>query len=451
MSEYRAAKNAATGSKVDSNANVDRKNIATLANEVPKQDLIGINRLEMCDMLTKLFGAEWADQYLSDLDNHIIYRHDETALVGTPYCVSMTMYPFLFNGLSAVGGTSDAPKHLHSFCGAFINLVFAVAAQFAGAVSTPEFLAYMDYFIRKDYGDDYYLRVGEIVDMSNRRRTLEQVIENCFDQVVYSINQPAAARGNQAVFWNIAYFDKPYFNGMFENFVFPDGTSMQWQSVSWLQKKFMKWFNAERLKKPLTFPVETMNLLAKDGDYVDQDYAHFTAEMLSEGHSFFVYQSDSVDSLASCCRLRNEMQDNTFSYTLGAGGVSTGSKAVITMNINRIVQIARYINEDVSTLVTAVTERIHKYLIAIEHIIRRNYEQSMLPVYDGGFIALEKQYLTVGVNGFIEGAEVLGINVSPFNNEYEEYCNRILQPIYELNKRDRTKQIMFNTEFVPNH
>ena len=266
-------------------------------------------------------------------------------------CVSITMYPFLINGLSEIGGKSNAPTNLESFCGSFINLVFAVAAQFAGAVSTPEFLMYMDYFIRKDYGENYIEHLNDYVTAPFvlRQRTLQQLIEDRFQQVVYSINQPAAARDYQSVFWNIAYFDKPYFDGMFKEFVFPDGSEPNWNTTNWLQKTFMKWFNAERTKKDITFPVETVNLLDDNEKYVDDEWSDFVAEMYSEGHSFFTYRSNSVDSLSSCCRLRNQVQENTFSFTLGAGGVATGSKGVITTNINRLVQNAvakgRYISD----------------------------------------------------------------------------------------------------------
>lgn len=299
---YSGAKNAASGSEVDANANVEQKNIATMEAEMYKKEAIAINRLAMQQRLTELYDKETADRYISDLEQHIAYRHDETAIVGKPYCASITMYPFLLHGNTGLGGTSKAPKHLKSFCGAFINLVFAVAAQLAGACSTPEFLSYFDYFARKEFGDDYFLHSDRIVETTTRNRTVDDVIVDYFEQVVYSINQPAAARGMQSVFWNIAYFDKPYFEGMFENFFFPDGSKMHWDSVNWLQKRFMNWFNQERSREVLTFPVETVNLLDNGTDYVDQEWADFVAEMWARGHSFFVYRSDSVDSLSSCCR-----------------------------------------------------------------------------------------------------------------------------------------------------
>ena len=430
---------------------MERKNIATLETELFKEDAVALNRLAMYRKLSELYGVDLAEEYLRQLEKHEIYRHDETAVVGKPYCASVTLYPFLLHGNTSIGGTSDAPKNLASFTGAFVNLVFALASQFCGAVSTPEWLSYMDYFIRKEYGDDYYLHADKNIDLSNRSRTIDKVITDAFEQVVYSLNQPAAARGNQSVFWNIAYFDRPYFEGMFENFVFPDGTSMQWASVNWLQKRFMRWFNEERRRKLLTFPVETMNLLDDGHDYVDSEWKDFVAEMWSKGHSFFVYRSNSVDSLASCCRLRNELQDNTFSYTLGAGGVSTGSKCVISINVNRLVQDAVWDTplRDIMDRMEIQIEKIHKYLIAFNEILKERLAAGLLPVYDAGYIALDKQYLTIGVNGLVEGAEALNISVEADNPEYIAYVDAVLSPIYAANRAARTSELMFNTEMVP--
>ena len=446
INRYKKAINASSGSEVDANANVESKNITTMQGELPKKEIIGTNRLLMINKITEMYGSDLADEYIRQLESHEIYKHDETSIL--PYCVSITMYPYLFEGLKSIGGQSDAPKHLDSFCGSFINLVFAIASQFAGAVSTPEFLTYFDYFARKEYGDDYYLHPDKIVKLGNNPETIDNIITDKFGQVVYSLNQPAAARNYQSVFWNIAYFDKNYFDGIFGEFLFPDETEPKWESVSWLQKRFMKWFNQERLKVPLTFPVETMNLLDDGKDYVDKEWFDFTCEMYAEGHSFFTYRSDSVDSLASCCRLRNELQDNTFSFTLGAGGVSTGSKGVITVNVNRLVQNATRDNIDISVAVKEQVNKIHCYLTAFNEIMKDNFNSRLLPVYDSGYISLEKQFLTIGINGFVEGAEFLGIDITP-NEKYFEYGEKILKPIYEANKAARTEELMFNTEFVP--
>ena len=430
---------------------MERKNIATLETELFKEDAVALNRLAMYRKLSELYGVDLAEEYLRQLEEHEIYRHDETAVIGKPYCASVTLYPFLLHGNTSIGGTSDAPKNLAAFTGAFVNLVFTLASQFCGAVSMPEWLSYMDYFIRKEYGDDYYLHADKTIDLSSRGRSIDKVITDAFEQVVYSLNQPAAARGNQSVFWNIAYFDRPYFEGMFENFVFPDGTAMQWASVNWLQKRFMCWFSEERRRKLLTFPVETVNLLDDGHDYVDSEWKDFVAEMWAKGHSFFVYRSDSVDSLSSCCRLRNELQDNTFSYTLGAGGVSTGSKCVISINVNRLVQDAVWDTplRDVMDRMEIQIEKIHKYLLAFNEILKERLAAGLLPVYDAGYIALDKQYLTIGVNGLVEGAEALNIPIEADNPEYIAYVDAVLSPIYAANRAARTRELMFNTEMVP--
>ena len=449
IERYKNADNAADGSERDANANVENKNITTMEGELFKGDFIGVNRLAMWQKIKELYDEGLAEEYLRQLEEHEIYRHDETAL--KPYCVSITMYPFLFGGITSIGGLSDAPTNIHSYTGGIINLVFAIASQFAGAVSTPEFLPYFDYFLRKEYGDDYYLRADEVVDLSLKKRTIRKVVEDLFQQAVYSLNQPAAARNFQSVFWNIAYYDEPYFKGLFQDFIFPDGTRMIWESTSWLQETFMNWFNEERKKKILTFPVESISLLHNGKEFMDPYWKEKTAEMWAKGHSFFCYTSDSVDSLSSCCRLRNEMQENTFSFTLGAGGVSTGSKCVMTMNVNRLVQNATRDNIPIEEAVAAQTEKLHKYLLAFNAILKENLVKHMLPIYEAGFISLDKQYLTIGINGFVEGAEFLGIEIAPDNPEYISYGEKILKPIYLLNKRDKDPQngIMFNTEFVP--
>lgn len=443
IKDYAKAKNAATGSKYDANANVTEKNIVTLNGELFKGDVIKVNRAILTDKIRELYGEELAKEYIRMLEQHLLYKHDETSIM--PYCVAITMYPFLLEGLQPIGGLSARPKNLDSFCGMFVNLVFAISSQFAGAVATGEFLMYFDYFARKEWGDDYWKRPEEMVD---KHRNIDKTIEQKFQQIVYSINQPAAARNFQSVFWNISYFDKNYFEGIFGEFYFPDGTQPQWESLSWLQKKFAKWFNEERTKCILTFPVETMALLTNGEDVVDEEYADFTAEMYSKGHSFFTYMSDSPDSLSSCCRLRNEVTDNQFSYSLGAGGIATGSKSVMTLNINRLVQDAVNNGYDMIEYLRENVKKVHKFQTAYNELLKDYLKDGLLTVYTAGFIDMKKQYLTIGVNGVIEAAEFLGIPVND-NPTYREFMQSILKTISDENRKARTKELMFNTEFVP--
>ena len=426
ITEYKKAKNAADGSKMDANANVTQKNIATMEQELMKDFFVQINRAKVSQKIVELFGQAMADEYLRQIEAHEIYVHDETSL--KPYCVSVTMYPFLREGLTKLGGESQAPKHLASFCGSFINFVFAVSSQFAGAVATVEFLTYFDYFARKDFGENYL-------------ETHRLEVENHLQQVVYSINQPAAARGYQSVFWNISVYDHFYFEAMFGNFVFPDFERPNWITTAKLQRFFMKWFNQERTKAILTFPVVTAAMLTENGKCKDSEFADQMAEELSQGNAFFIYQSDNPDSLASCCRLRNEIADHTFSYSLGAGGVATGSINVITLNMNRLVQDGRDLRAEVS--------KIHQYQVAYRKLMEEYLVAGMLPVYDAGFISLDKQFLTIGINGMAEAAESQGLTVG-YNPDYMVFVQSRLKVIFEANQQ-ASKQygVKFNTEFVP--
>lgn len=444
--DYCDSCNPATGSKYDANANVENKNIATLIGELPKQGFIRLNRRLLCDRIKEMYGKELADRYLYLLEHHYIYKNDETSLAN--YCASITMYPWLLNGTTSIGGNSTAPTNLKSFCGGFVNMVFIVSSMLSGACATPEFLMYLSYFLAKEYGADFYERADEVVDLSLKHRTLDKVITDCFEQIVYSINQPTGARNFQAVFWNISYYDKYYFESIFGDFFFPDGTKPSWPAVSWLQKRFMRWFNQERTKTVLTFPVETMALLTKDGDVIDKEYADFTAEMYAEGHSFFTYMSDNADSLASCCRLRNEIQDNGFSYTLGAGGVSTGSKSVLTINLNRCVQQATREGRPYLDFLEEVVDLVHKVQMAYNENLKNLLKKGMLPLFDAGYINIARQYLTIGVNGMVEAAESLGMSISD-NEEYLGFVQNILGLIEHYNKKYRTKEVMFNCEMIP--
>lgn len=642
IEKYKNASNTADAT-IDDNSNVGARNIAVVNNEIHKPDNIQVSRGLVMRKLRETRPDFDYKQYIRDLQHHRVYKHDESSFCGPqpPYCASISMYPFLNNGLKEIGGLSAAPKNIDSFCGIYINLIFAISSQFAGAIATSEFLLYFDYFARQEWGDNYYLNPGKVTRISvKHKKTIQEQIHQYFQQVIYSINQPTAARGMQSAFVNFSYFDKPFFEGMFGNFVFPDGTKPQWESLCWLQKEFMKWFNAERLKRVLTFPVESFALVYKDGKFLDQDSADFVAEEYARGHSFFTYISDSVDSLSSCCfegdvrmmyskdgdnhfekcepikdayeknigkvikvlgynpytlkrewvrgkfikttsselykivlkdrscdwtymtvtadhifpilrngktidiearyltktdkmladraqwnlseddyseisyvdiqsieriddkidvycveledkespyfvlsngiithncRLKNKVQTKEFNFTNGNMGVETGSKSVITLNLNRIIQ--DYFKSELCTredaismwkenrndpdekskgsvakgfakYLTEILERVYIYHEAYNDILWDEYESGLLPTYNAGFIDLNKQYLTIGINGLNEAAEFLGLECSD-NPEYEYFCQLIFSTIKEQNLKHKTKKLNFNTECVP--
>ena len=463
IESYKKAYNTADNT-IDDNSNVANKNIGVLNAEIHKKDNIQINRMTVTNKIHDLYPDFDAKQYCRDLEDHIIYKNDESSFACiSPYCVAITMYPFLINGMKDLGGLSAKPKNLDSYCGMLVNLVFALSSQFAGAVALPEALLCFDYFARKEWGDDYIDHIEEPCksNFCATQRTVKEQIHQYFQQIIYSINQPASARGMQSAFVNFSYFDEPFFYGMFDDFVFPDGTRPIWRSLNWLQKDFMTWFNEERLKCVLTFPVESFAMIYKDGEFVDKDNFKFVCDEYSRGHSFFTYISDSVDSLSSCCRLRNNITTHEFNFTNGNISVQTGSKSVISLNLSRIVQnaVKDFDNPQDRLEKDAIYEAIRNYLIdvlgrvyiyhnAYNQLLWDMYEAKLMPAYDAGFIHLDKQYLTIGLNGLNQAAEFLGLKCTK-NKQYGEFCHMIFGTVKEQNALHKTKHTMFNTEQVP--
>lgn len=464
IENYKITKNNADGT-VDDNSNATGKNISLLNAEIHKPDNILISRGMITRKLDSLYPNFNSRNYIKDLESHIIYKHDESSFAGpiAPYCVSISMYPFILGGTKVIGGTSDAPKNLSGYCGSYCNLLFAIASQYAGAVATPEFLLFFDWFARKEWGDDYYLYADEVVTggRTKKNKTIREIIEQHFQGVIYSVNSPASSRNSQSPFLNFSYFDKPFFDAMFENFRFPDGTEPVWDSLNWLQKEFMMWFNEERTKTILTFPVESFALIYKDGKFVDEENAEFVAEELERGHSFFIYISETADSLSSCCRLKNKVQTTEFSFTNGNIGVETGSKSVITLNLNRITQdwsrkegkksfvdLTEEELESYRKYIVRILDRVYKYHNAYNELLWDMYNADLLPVYKAGFIDLNKQYLTIGLNGLNQAAEFMDLKCSK-NDDYSRFCRFIFGTIKRENERHKTKKTTFNTEQVP--
>ena len=451
MMEYiNSGDNAATSSEEDSNSNVTVKNVANLNGEVYKNHNRRIQRMLMKNKLNELYpGEDLGDQYIRDLEHHIIYTHDESSFpIPTNYCEAVSLYPLVLDGTSTMDGLrTTPPKNLTSFCGQLVNLTFLLAAQCKGAVAFGEFFNFFDYFCTKDFGSEYH------------KENHEKKIKQAFQNIVYSWNQPAGNRSYQSPFININYFDSNYWNSMFKDFYFPDGTQPKWERVDYLQKLFMKWFNAERKKTLLTFPVESMAMLTDGKDVIDQDYKNFTAEMWEEGHSFFVYLSDNADSLASCCRLRNEVTNNEFSFTNGLTGIKTGSVNVITLNINRIIQDHAKLDSErchlfpsegaaIKDYLITILERVYKYHIAYKTMVYELEKKGMLTASTAGYIDMQSLFSTIGLNGLNDAAEFLGITCSN-NADYKNFVQLITGTISEQNKKHSTKEFKFNQEFVP--
>ena len=480
MNQYsQSTDNAASSSETDGNANVTMKNVANLEGEVYKTTNRIIQRQRMKDELNILF-PEVAKQYETDLDNHIIYTHDEASTpVLKQYCMAVSLYPLLTEGVGNIDGvTPSEPNDLQSFSGQITNLIFLLSSQCKGAVAVGEYFIALIYYVVKEFGDKWYEKLDCEASSPHCliKRTVRDNILKAFKQFVWGVNQPAGNRSYQSPFTNISYYDHTYFTSLFGEFCYPDGSKPEWIAIDTLQRMFMKWFNQIRLKQVLTFPVETFAMVHNGDDIIDLNYKQLCAEMYAEGHSFFTYISDSADSLASCCRLRNELAENTFSPTSGLTGVMTGSCNVITLNINRIVQDwalthtlngtplikgkklignplrVTVIENDLKNYVTRILERVYKYHIAFKTMLYDLEDKGMFAASNGGYIHISKLYSTIGINGLNEAARFLGMKVSN-NPEYIEFLQLILGTIKEQNKlhsiHDRKRPFLFNSEVVP--
>ena len=468
--------NAATSSETDANANITMKNVANLEGEVYKTTNRIIQRQRMKDKLNEMF-PEVAKQYEKDLDHHIIYTHDEASTpVLKQYCMAVSLYPLMLEGVGNIDGvTPGPPKDLQSFSGQITNLIFLLSSQCKGAVAVGEYFIALNYYIIKEFGPIWYKKLDVITssDYCLQKRTIRDCILKAFKQFVWGINQPAGNRSYQSPFTNISYYDKTYFESLFGDFAYPDGSKPEWEAVDTLQRMFMEWFNKLRTKQILAFPVETMAMVHDGKDIIDQEYKELTAKMYSEGHSFFTYISDSADSLASCCRLKNELTENTFSPTSGLTGIMTGSCNVITLNMNRIVQDwywkhERFLNcakdgraaslecEDwegsLKEYLISILERVYKYHIAYKTMLYEMENKGMFAASNGGYIFISKLYSTIGLNGLNEAARFLGFDISN-NPEYFKFLQLVLSTVKEQNKahsiQDKKKPYLFNSEVVP--
>lgn len=485
MSKYiNSSENAATASETDSNANVSIKNVANLEGEVYKTLNRQIQRSWMKNRLNELY-PEVANQYAQDIDSHIIYVHDEaTSPVPKNYCMAASLYPLMMNGTGEIDGvTPTPPNDIQSFSGQVTNLVFLLSSQVKGAVALGEFFVALNFYVVKEFGEKWYNHLNDLTtsSVSNNSRTIKNSIRKGMKQFIYGISQPAGNRSYNSPFTNLNLFDSQYFAELFHEFVYPDGTKPEWKAIDTLQRIFLELHRELRLIKPLTFPVTTMCMVHNNNEILDKEYEELCAEELSKGSSFFIYLSDSATSISSCCRVRNELTDNTFSSTTGLTGVMTGSSNVITLNYNRIIQdwyksfglyatvgdesrlaspeflgsllvTDKKIQGFFRTYLTKILERVYKYHIAYKSLLYDLEDKGMFSSSNAGYIYTKKLYSTIGVIGYCEAAEFLGYKVG-YNFPYIKFLQLILGIVQEQNKlhsiHDPKRPCIFNCEGIP--
>lgn len=464
--------NAATNSNTDANANNSVKNVSSIEPEVFKDKNRLIQRQLMKDTLSKLYPESGlGKQYIEDLNNHILYTHDEPCSpIPKAYCGAYTLYPLMQEGVGNIDAvTPTSPNDIQSFSGQVTNLIFALSAQTKGAVAVGDYMIALNYYVIKEFGPKWYDKLDEVICNSNvvdaNKRTIRREIKKGMKQFIYGVNQPQGNRGFQSPFTNINIFDKYYFQSMFGEFYYPDGTQAEWKAVDALQRIFVDLLIEIRAIKPCTFPVVTFALLYDENGYKDKEYEQFCADEWAKGSSHFLYHSNNADSLSSCCRVSNKITENTFSSTTGMTGVMTGSCNVITLNINRITQDyfrsittkegieneKKYHYQGLQNYIAEILERVYKYHIAYKTMLYELEEQGMISYSKANYLYIKKLYSTIGVLGYYEAAKFLGL--ADNSDEYVDFQASIMGRISKENKAhsiyDKKRPFIFNLEAVP--
>ena len=459
--------NASTSSETDDNANVTMKNVANLEGEVYKVTNRRIHRQRLKDKINEQNpGEDLGKQYIEDLEHWVIYTNDEASSpVVKPYCMAATLYPLMTEGVGKIDGvTPSEPDDIRSFSGQVTNLTFLLSASAKGAIALGDYIIALNYYVIAEFGPKWYEKLDVVItnEHSLKPMTIKRAIRKGMKHFIYGVNQPAGNRSYNSPFSNISYYDKTYFKSIFEDFYYPDGTQPEWKAIDVLQRIFMELHRELRLIKPLTFPVTTMAMVHDGHDVIDKEYKELCAEEWAKGGSFFCYLSNNPSALASCCRVLNEMQENTFSSTTGLTGIMTGSCNVITLNINRIVQdwcksiggVPTVGNQydSLKFYLINILERVYKYHIAYKTMLYDLEDKGMFAPSNGGYIYMKKLYSTIGILGYCEAAQFLGMEVSN-NKEYIEFLQLICGTIKEQNKlhsiHDKKRPFLFNSEAIP--
>lgn len=392
-------------------------------------------------------------------------------------CQADSLYPLMTEGVGNIDGvTPTPPNDLESFCGQMRNLVFLLSSQCKGATAYAGYNVALAYYIRTEFGPQWYNKLDVTYTNEHviKQHTIRHRIAKAIKDFIWSINQPAGNRSFNSPFTNISWFDKYYFQAMYGDFYYPDGTKPKWEEVDVLQRMEMQILRELRLITPLTFPVTTTSLLydEKTKEFKDPEYYHLACEEYAKGGSFFTYMNSNPASLASCCRVLNEMEDNTFSSTTGMNGEMTGSCNVMTLNLNRIIQdyfktvdtnyfgaegvfYKDITEEDMQGLkeyLCKILERVYKYQIAFKTMLYDMEDKGMFAASNGNYIYMKKLYSTIGVIGYMEAAEFLGLEIG-YNENYTNFLEFILSTIRDENKKhsilDKKRPFKFNTEAIP--
>jgi len=389
---------------VDDNSNVSDMSNITYENELMKP-FLRLNSLYMLWKYSKTYyGHDVANQIVESQISGDFYINDFHHFFLKPYCFNYSTYDIALKGLSYLETPKCIPaKYFMTFKQQMEQfLVFASNSQ-SGACGMADVLVVMSYFIENvlnNSGDMHF----KLVDNEENKWTY---IKDIITTFIYTINQPF--KSNQSPFTNISIYDKPFFEELCSKILFPDGRIANAEIVYKLQEMVLDIMNEELDRTLLTFPVTTACFSTDDNDnLLDEEFAMMIAEKNLKFAFINLYYGKS-STVSACCRLRSDSVNEYFN-SFGAGSTKIGSLGVVTLNLPRMAKLTNS-NEEFLEKVEHFTRLANKINNVKRHIIKKRIDNGNLPMYTNGFMELEKQYNTVGINGIGEALHFRDTNV----------------------------------------
>lgn len=431
---------------VDGSANVGKKDIVTLMNEMPKphQKLLAFNKIFF--ELNKNYGFKVANDWLqNEWDGHL-YLHDASSSSFVHYCFAYDLKDLAEKGLFFIENfNAEPPKHLGTFIDFVKEYVSYASNRSSGAVGLPNLLPYMYYFWDRDVRIGYYTK------------SPKEYAQQHIQRLIYALNQPYTRNGIQSAFTNTSVFDRPYLEALFGGAEFPDGAFMidEIDGIMEFQKIYLECMAEIRTHNMMTFPVNSISLLRQNGKFIDEEFARYACEHNRKWNDSNLFIDSSVTSLSNCCRLKSNIEDLGYFNSIGGTALKVGSVKVSTINLARIALENHSEDSYLAALRNLVWLDL-QVLDCVRSIIRRNVEKNLLKNFTLGLVDFEHLYNTVGFIGIYETMKTFGyVVMDEFGNtfytkEAEDFGKKIFDTIHSV-KAEFMKHVDYqiNCEQIP--
>lgn len=438
--------NTVADSSIDGSANVDHKDIVSLIGEMPKphQKLLAFNKIHY--ELNKKYGFNTANEWLENEWIGFLYLHDAVTSSFFSYCFAYTLKDLAEKGLFFMNNfNAQPPKHLTTFVDFVKEFVSYTSNRQSGAVGLPDLIPYMYYFWSRDVRQSYYVINPEKYAKQNIQR------------LIYALNQPYTRNGIQSAFTNTSIFDYEYLEALFGGSIFPDGSFMvdELDNILDFQKTFLNEMSDIRSQNMMTFPVNSISLLRKDGKFVDEDFAKWACRhnMKWNDSNFFI--DDSVTSLSNCCRLKSDIKNLGYFNSIGGTALKVGSVKVNTVNLARIALECETEEEYIRKLKKVVLLDL-KALDCVRHIIKRNVEKGLLDNFKYNLLDFEHLYNTIGFIGVYETMKTFGYTTTDefgnvfYTDDAIRFGEKIFKAIHKVKDTfAKDKDYQINCEQIP--